>query len=267
MNSLLDLLGIEAWKPVLTALVMPPVPFILLMLIGARVMLWRRAVGWLVVLLSAAGLWFTSTAAFGEWFMQLALMPPPALSPVAVEELRGAAAAQKTAIVVLGSGRETRAPEYGVSSLTGSSLQRLRYGLWLSRQTGVPVAFSGGVGYADMEGPPEARVAAYIAEREFNHPLRWVEDQSRDTRENASRTVALLKPAGITRIVLVTHGWHMRRSLRAFSEAAHGEMQVTAAPMGLAPVIERPELRWLPSHEGFMQSRQAMREALGLLLT
>src|SRR5690606_6300637 len=36
MNGLLTLLGIESWKPVLAALVMPPLPFFLLILIGAR---------------------------------------------------------------------------------------------------------------------------------------------------------------------------------------------------------------------------------------
>ena len=80
-----------------------------------------------------------------------------------------------------------------------------------------PLAFSGGVGWAQQGSTSEARVAAKIAAEEFGRPLRWVEDDSRDTRENAAKTIALLKPAGIQHIVLVTHGYHMRRALRAFS--------------------------------------------------
>lgn len=268
MNSLIAFLGVESWKPVLTALLMPPVPFILMALVGARTILWRRGVGWAFVLLSCAGLWLTSTAAFGEWFTQLVLAPPPALDADAIAEIKRDVAARKpVAIVVLGGGREARAPEYGVSDLTLVSLQRLRYGVWLSRQTGAPLAFSGGVGYASLGDAPEAEVAARIAEREYNLPLRWVEGQSRDTRENAARSLALLKPAGITRVVVVTNGWHMRRSLRAFQEAGQGTVQVMAAPMGLSAPIDRAVLRWLPTAEGYTLSRNALREALGLVLT
>jgi uncharacterized SAM-binding protein YcdF (DUF218 family) len=268
MNSLLQFLNIESWKPVLTALAMPPVPFIVLMLVGARTILWRRGVGWMCVLVSAVGLWMTGTAAFAEWFNRLVLAPPRALSQDDVAALRHAVAAHKpVAIVVLGAGRDSRAPEYAVSDLTADSLRRLHYGVWLSRETGAPLAFSGGVGFADQGDAPEARVAARIAEHDFGVPLRWIEDQSRDTRESAMRTISLLRPAGIKQVLLVTHGWHMRRSLRNFEEAAQGEMQITAAPMGLASSVERPVLRWLPTLEGYALSRHAMREALGLLLT
>src|SRR5438552_8849248 len=178
MNSLLTLLGIEAWKPALTALLLPPVPWIVLSLVGARTILWRRGIGWLLVLLSAAGLWFCSTTVFGEWLTRVALTPAPPLGAEAIAELRKAVAQREpVAIVVLGAGRESRAPEYGISNLSPTSLERLRYGLWLSRETGAPVAFSGGVGYEGDEGPAEAQVASRIAEREFLRPLRWVEDQ------------------------------------------------------------------------------------------
>jgi uncharacterized SAM-binding protein YcdF (DUF218 family) len=44
---------------------------------------------------------------------------------------------------------------------------------------------------------------------------------SRDTRGNAAAQPAFAAEAdGITQVVLVTHGWHMRRALRAFDEEA-----------------------------------------------
>ena len=68
------------------------------------------------------------------------------------------------------------------------------------------MAFSGGTGWAQAESTAEARVAGKIAAEEFGRPIKWIEDDSRDTRENAARTMALLKPAGIDHIVLVTNG-------------------------------------------------------------
>ena len=167
---------------------------------------------------------------------------------------------------MLGGGLEPFAPEYGVSNLYHISLERLRYGVWLSRETGLPLGFSGGVGWAQPEAKPEAQVAAQIAANDFGRPLKWVEDNSRDTHENAARTIALLKPQGIRRIVLVTHGYHMPRALRQFERAAGGEIAIEAAPMGLARRSDLPSLAWMPSTQGFEDTRNVLRELLGGLV-
>jgi uncharacterized SAM-binding protein YcdF (DUF218 family) len=268
VNSLFVLLGIESWKPVIAALLLPPVPLLLLTLVGARLILWRRGVGWMLLLLSVVGLWFSASAGLAEWMLQAMLNPPPVLSRSDISELKKEAAGGHTAIVVLGGGRQAFAPEYSLSGLAAPSLERLRYGIWLSRETGAPIAFSGGVGHGAASGPPEAEIAARIAASEFGRPLRWTEEQSRDTRENAMQSLAVLKPAGVTKIVLVTHKYHMRRALRSFREAAErsGGVEVVAAPMDAAPHIERPVLRWLPSSEGCQLMRQVLREAVGLLM-
>jgi len=263
VNSLFASLGIESWKPVITALILPPVPFLLLVLIGARLLLPRRGLGWLVILISVALLWLSACTGAVRFVSQL-LPVPPALSFDRVRELRAEATAKKPlAIVILGAGSEPFAPEYGVSSLQYGSLERLRYGLWLAAQTGAPVAFSGGTGYAQEGATPEAKVAAKIAADEFGRPIRWIETESRDTRENAALTLVMLKPAGINHIVLVTHGYHMPRALRAFTQAAGPGIQIEAAPMGLAKNLETPTLEWLPSAAGFRDMRQVLRELAG----
>jgi uncharacterized SAM-binding protein YcdF (DUF218 family) len=265
VNSVFVSLGIESWKPVVAALLLPPVPFLLLFLIGARLILPRRGLGWLVILISVALLWLSACTGAARIVGQLFLQPPAALSFDRVRELRAESAAKKaTAVVVLGGGSEPFAPEYGVSSLQAASLERLRYGLWLAGQIGAPVAFSGGTGWAQQGSTSEARVAAKIAAEEFGKPIRWVEEDSRDTRENAAKTIALLKPAGIQHIVLVTHGYHMPRALRAFEEAAGGAVQVEPAPMGLAKRVQAPALEWLPSALGFRDVRQQLRELMAL---
>ena len=246
----------------LTALVLPPVPLLLLMLFGARLTLPRRGLGWLVISISVALLWLAACTGSSRLLSQFVLHPPSALG---VDRIRELAALPRgtVVIVVLGGGVEPFAPEYGESSLQHPSLERLRYGIWLCRQTSLPLAFSGGVGWGQKDAKPEARVAAQIAASEFGQPLKWIEEKSRDTRENAIQTVALLKPAGIRHIVLVTHGWHMPRAMKAFEVAAAGEMRVEPAPMGLAQDLDISILTWIPSTAGQSAVRTLLREILG----
>ncbi len=263
------MLGIESWKPLVTALMLPPVPFLLLILIGARLMFRHRGWGWFLTLFSVAGLWLGSCSGTGRIIEQFVLHVPHAITHDRIGQL-GEEAARKgsVAIVVLGAGVEPFSPEYGASNLTALSLERLRYALWLSRETEIPVAFSGGIGWGGhAEGPTEAAVASRIAEQEFGRPLRWIEDQSRDTRENAIRSVPLLQRSGIDHIVLVTHGLHMPRAERAFTEAAAGRgVRIEVAPMSLAGRSPGTASDWLPTTRGVTRVRYALHEALGLLM-
>lgn len=267
MNSLFVLLGIESWKPVLVALLLPPVPFLIAILVGARLVLPRRGWGWGVIVLSVLGLWLTSTYAMGRWLERTLLSVPPALSRERIGAIRNDAKARAgMAVVVLGAGMEPFAPEYGTSNLEEHSLQRLRYGVWLGRETGLPVAFSGGTGWGQMPGTSEADAAVRIAAEDLDRPLRWTEGESRDTRENAGHIVPLLRRAGIAHILLVTDGWHMARALRHFRAAGEAAgMQVEAAPMGLATQLQTPGLEWLPSSLGYRRTREVLHEAVGRL--
>ena len=158
MNSLFVLLGIESWKPVLAALLLPPVPLLALLLVGVRLVRPRRGLGWFIVLTSVALLWLSSTLGAAQVASRLFLRPPPALAFERVKALRAEVQARApVAIVVLGGGMEPYAPEYGVANLQHASLERLRYGIWLARETGAPVAFSGGTGYARPTASPKPR--------------------------------------------------------------------------------------------------------------
>ncbi len=267
MNALLTLLGIESWRPVLAALVMPPLPFFLLILIGARLILPRRGLGWFVILISIVGLWLSACLGTGQWLNQFVLKQPAALSAEGIAELKAAVKnKEQIAVVVLGGGQETVAPEYGVANLAPPTLERLRYGLWLSRETGAPVAFSGGLAWGQADGQPEAQTASRVASNDFGQQIKWLEDRSHDTRENAVRTVPLLKQAGVTRIVLVTHGWHMPRAQKVFEQAAGGSVKIQPAPMGLARRVDSAALDWLPTAAGYTSVSRSLRELLALLL-
>ena len=162
LNDLVLQFGAAGFKPLLTALLLPPVPPLVLMLLGGT--LRRRHPGWggLLLLVGAAGIWFGSTTAVGEWLQHRLLQMPP---PLHAAELQAQGSAD-TAVLVLGGGREIDAPEFGAANLTRYSLERLRYGLWLARQAGLPVGFSGGVGHAQVGGVAEADIAARIAARD-----------------------------------------------------------------------------------------------------
>ena len=271
MHSLISLLGIETWKPVLTALLLPPVPLLLTVLVGARLMLSRRGWGWLVVLLSVAGLWLSACTGFARLLEPRLLTASPPLHADRITALRAEgkrhrspAGRSEFAILVLGGGVEPYAPEYGTSNLSSYSLESLRYGLWLGRETGWPVGFSGGTGWANRGDAAEADVAARIAAQEYGQPLRWVEADSRDTRENAARSLPLLQASGVRHVLLVTRGWHMQRAKALFDAAAVGTgMCIEAAPMGLADKIDTPLLSWLPTSAGFERVRLVLREWLG----
>ena len=265
--------GLGALKPVLAALVLPPVPFVALALVGAGVARQRpRAARWLV-LVACVGVWLSSCLVAAHWVESAWLNEPAPLDGAQRAQLKArAAAGEPLAIVVLGGGMEGFAAEYGAANLGNASLSRLRYGIWLGRQTGIPVAASGGRGWAatDASIPPEATRMAEIAQAEFGAPLRWAESTSRDTHENAVNTLALLQSAGIREVVLVTHGLHMPRALREFravaaAAPASAAIRITPAPMGQAYPADSPLLQWLPSGAGALRMHEVLHEVLAAI--
>ena len=90
-----------------------------------------------------------------------------------------------------------------------------------------------------------------------------MDDQSRDTAENAANLHALLARDGVQRIALVTQAWHMPRALQAFERAG---FTVTPAPTGFGLPQQRSLLEWLPTARGLQSSREVLREWLGLLV-
>jgi uncharacterized SAM-binding protein YcdF (DUF218 family) len=169
------------------------------------------------------------------------------------------------AIVVLGGGVLPRAPEYGVPQPGPHTLQRLRYGAWLARKTGKPLAFAGGIGWAAVGTDTEAEgtVASRTLQEEYGLALKWLDDRSRDTGENAVRMAQLLQPAGVRHIALVTSATHMPRAASAFRAVG---FEVVAAPTDLPAAEGRPLLEWLPSSLGAATNRSLIREWLARVM-
>nr|WP_316639362.1 YdcF family protein [uncultured Roseateles sp.] len=267
MNALLEALSLQSLKPFIAALLLPPVPFLILLPLAA-LLLWRKhAAGWLLALFSAAGLFFGQSEAAGQGLSRLLLRSQPALDVDALTALaRDPQTRKSTSIAVLGAGIEPFAPEYGVANLSPYSLERLRYGLWLGKRLGVPVGFSGGLSQgASEDDTPEALVAQRIASQEFGRSLQWVDPYAKDTHENALRSLLLLREAGVRKVIVVTHGWHMPRALKAFQALAGSDIEIVAAPMGMGISAKASGQRWLPSAQGGQTVRLVLKEWMGSL--
>ncbi|WP_196221508.1 YdcF family protein [Sansalvadorimonas verongulae] len=160
------------------------------------------------------------------------------------------------AIVILGTGVLGNTPEYDMKPQPGALLiQRLRYGLKLHKETGLPILVSGGSRY----NINEAQVMKAFLE-EHGATVRWTEADSRSTRDNARNSAALL---GQSRVLLVTHAWHMRRAAGEFERAG---FEVTRAPTARFGTRLSPSRfdAWLPDVRYLRKSQLALHEYTGM---
>ncbi|MBR0567944.1 YdcF family protein [Azoarcus sp. L1K30] len=208
-------LGLFWLKKLLSILLLPPLlPFVLIfagLLIGRRRARGGRLLVWTGLVVGVA---LVTPVSVG-WMLE-ALEPRV---PLRAEQL-----ADAQAVVILGGGRTSDAPEYGGDTVNRLTLERLRYGARLARRSGLPVLVSGGAPSGDI---PEAILMKSALEEDFGIRVRWVEPSSRDTRENARYSALQLKASGITHIALVTHAAHMKRAQLEFESQG---LQVVSAP-------------------------------------
>jgi uncharacterized SAM-binding protein YcdF (DUF218 family) len=161
------------------------------------------------------------------------------------------------AIVILGGGTRRDAPEYGGDTLGRLTLERVRYGAHVAKATGLPVLVSGGSTFgADST---EAALMRSALQEEYGVAVRWAEDASRNTDENARYSAALLKREGIDRVVLVAHAIDMPRAAAEFAEQS---VTVVPAPTGLFSPIGPSLMDFVPSASALLLSHDALYEIL-----
>lgn len=109
---------------------------------------------------------------------------------------------------------------------------------------------------------------ARLLREEFSVPVRWVEDRSRNTEENAVFTGALLVPHGVHTIALVSEASHLPRAAAMFRDQG---LEVVPAPTAwmsgertLERTRERSVLDWVPSMTTLARSRAALHGLVGL---
>lgn len=240
-------------------LLLPPGVIIAMALLGFLIQIRWVLVGSLIVALSIAALLILSLPLTGYQLMQGLESRFPPLRLAAASEAGPLAGA----IVILGGGRYIDAAEYGEGDTVNRwTLERLRYGAYLHRLTGLPILVSGGTPYG--EATSEAELMQAALKRDFEVEAKWVEDKSANTYGNAKYTKAILDNAGIRRVYLVTHAAHMPRAVWAFENVG---ISTIPAPMGFTTLNkqDRETLGYFPSVFGMQLSSTALREHLGLM--
>lgn len=231
-------------KTLLKDLILPPAGPLLLALLGFVLLTRRPRLARICLATGVAALWLFSTPIIADALTRLVELYPPV-------DLRLAGNAQ--AIVILGGGgQRVLAPEYGGPAAEPYLLERLSYGAYLARKTGLPILVTG--------FSVEARAMHDTLQRNFGAETRWVDDQAYDTFQNARNSARILKPENVRRIVLVTRATHMRRSVQEFADAG---FDVVPAPCGMLATRDFGILALIPKPDALQRSQMAVYELIG----
>jgi uncharacterized SAM-binding protein YcdF (DUF218 family) len=228
----------------------PPGCLILLTAWGLVRMRKRPRSGKAMIALSLLALWILSMPWVGRSLLNIIEPEPLELSRVPPAH----------AIVVLGGGKYHAAPEFGADTVSEQTLVRVRYAAHLHRLTGKPILTSGG----SPEGAPqsEAQVMKVALENDFGTPVKWTEQTSNNTLENARASFAILSAQGVTRIYLVTQAWHMPRSKRVFE---HAGFTVVPAPTAFKTTYRLTLLDFMPNAYALRDSSNFFHELIGII--
>ena len=223
---------------------LPPGGLLLLALLGLLLLKRRPKLARACLITAIASLWLLSTPVISDALTRWVERYPPL-------DLSRAASAQ--AIVVLGGGgQRALAPEYGGPAAEPLLLERLSYGAYLEKKTGLPVLVTG--------FSLEARAMHDSLLRNFGVEARWVDDRAYDTFQNARNSAQLLQPEGVRRIILVTRATHMGRSVEEFASSG---FEVFPAPVGILASRDFGVLRFVPDADALLRSRAAIYEMVG----
>jgi uncharacterized SAM-binding protein YcdF (DUF218 family) len=232
------------FKLLLKTMILPPTGPLLLAVLGVLLLRRRPRLARVCLILGIGSLWLLSTPVVCDALTAMAEHYPPL-------DLRSAAGAQ--AIVILGGGGERAlAPEYGGPAAEPLLLERLSYGAYLARKTGLPILVTG--------FKTEAAAMQGTLLRNFGIDPRWVDGAAFDTFSNAANSARLLEADGIRRIILVTHATHMWRSVHEFTAAG---LEVIPAPMGMLARRDPGIFLYVPEVEALRRSCTAINELVG----
>ena len=232
-------------------LVSPPAILLILVALG----LWHRKKPWGIRLAWTAIvlMWVLSTPLIAYFLMDLLT---DSAAPVELKHIPK----EDAMIVVLPAGK-ARAREYpDAETASPLTVQRVRYGVWLAKASGLPLAIPGGKHDGVFS---EAELARHFAEKELNQPVTVTEHTSLDTRQNALNLVAPLRARNVRTVVLVTDARHMPRASEMFESVG---FKVVRAPMGIAAGEKRLRLlAFIPTADALEVSYDVSHEVIGRL--
>ncbi len=230
---------------------LPPFSLVLLLLLALALHRAKPRLSMLLIFFSASVLYVLST----PWMGDVLKKSLEVAGPIDLH-----APPQADAIVILAGGKRTSAAEYGGDTLNSFSYERARYAARLHSVTQLPVLVTGGMPSGGVL--TEGALMRDALTVEMHTPVRWVEDASLTTWDNARLSAPILKKAGIRRIFLVSHVWHLRRAVPEFEQQG---LRVIPAGIDFSDTRIDSPLSLLPSAPGLGDSTYALHEWLGIL--
>ncbi|MBV8120066.1 MAG: YdcF family protein [Alphaproteobacteria bacterium] len=230
----------------------PPNLFILLAMIGL-LLAWRwRRTGLVLGTTAMAGIYLASMPIVSILLMRavdsLAGTVPVLSSPVPAG-----------AIVVLAAEYRHSSRPDGADIVGPVTLDRLAEAAREQRRTGLPVLVSGG--WLDYAHDSLADIMAETLETDFRVPVKWRENRSRTTYEDALYSAEILRRAGVPSALVVTDPWHMARALWSFYAVGY---PVVAAPLPYRQPLHLALASFLPQVPALQGSNIALHELIGL---
>lgn len=163
------------------------------------------------------------------------------------------------AIVVLSADAQ-RSGAPGEPEMVGPlTLERLAEAARQQRRLSLPILVSGG--RPDDFTDALAVLMGKALQNDFGVPVRWREERSQNTFENASFSAAMLRAAGIEAAFVVTHPWDMARALWSFRAVGY---PVTAMPVRGIRRLTLSARAFFPQILALRDSYYALHELIGL---
>jgi uncharacterized SAM-binding protein YcdF (DUF218 family) len=241
----------------IASFLLPPFSLLLLLALGIFFLYRHHKFARMLIAAAFCLLWIASTPYFAEGALHMLEVQT---IPVDISRPNGQPQAAD-AIVILGGGTYFHAPEYaGQDTVGDATLVRLRYGAKLQRETGKPILVTGGKPLGNSIS--EAQQMRIALKQDFHVPVRWTEDESDNTFDNANNSFRILQQANIRKIYLVTHAWHMPRAADIFRRAG---FEVVEAPTAYTTRYQTDLLAFLPRASALYESKIFIHEIIGLL--
>jgi uncharacterized SAM-binding protein YcdF (DUF218 family) len=229
--------------------VMPPSIFIALCLLAALAALRWHRLGAVLMLVGSFCLYLSATP-----FVAAALFHALETQVPEHADLTGA-----EAIVVLSAGAHAGNGQDILDTLDGLTLERMEAAARLYRDLKLPVAVTGG--RLPRIHATLGSLMKKAMEEDFEVPVRWNEEQSHTTFENAVFTARLLKADHISTVIVVTHAWHLPRALWSFN---HEGLRALPWPVGRTAIPPTRISDFLPGTKSLQDTFYALHELIGL---
>jgi len=185
----------------------PPNLFILLAALGLVIACWKRRLGLALATAAVGCLYLASTPVVAYLLVRSSEALLDTIPTLPSDSPPGAI------IVLAADARRGDTPEEP-DTIGPLTLERLAEAARQQRRLGLPILVSGGV--PNDHKTTLAALMSQAFQEDFGLSVRWREERSRNTFENASFSAAILRRAGIASAFVVAHPWDMARTLWSF---------------------------------------------------